>query len=868
MKKLILAVLLVLMLSPVLGQGGRGQFECIQYTGDTADFVNDWAIISYDTTEDALIVDFDGDCELDGFPEFVLDQTISAGSCATDAGVMYYSAGTGFSTCEANFLYNAGSNHLFLVGGSKFGVNMVIPDHELDVLGESELTADSDDVVLQVLSQSGISATEPQLRLSHNTAGGQDCSFLVNASRVMDIDCGGSGGVTFNDPVTGVACTGAEYVQYGTGGGGLDCTVALTYDASEYEIHMLNAESDRSLRFYADDAAAVVPTNSMLIVAEDTDTNQSIDELIIAADNGIVYQSCCTGGSECRYPVDACPAAGDDRITMVAGEFYVCTQAGVCSIFEPNLTLNSGSPASSTAFTFNGITSRTTGLMAEFQDATTTMWSLDTSPMTQTFGDGTAEDICYTFDLDTDQNICWDESAGGGDGFSLSDSIVQIDGGAQDNAFLEVRNAVYSNPLGQLDWIESSNTFHVYAMDILEIGTEDPDVASSSDNPYIQVSRLSDQIAFVGASVVTAADSTSFVVSDQDALTVGTGGQGTGALTKQLTRITSGSDGNDVTNQTNADGRFWIVANESGADLDYYPLSGGNVNNAGTNTAITLGGNNMALCANVGGGVETYCGQMGLDTEPPKKTFLFSSFVPKNQQNLDEQMWGGLVQLVDGDNLDSGNSISVTNGVSKLLVDLRACSDSAGSITVTGDSYNRDTGAVSAADTDTLTISGTTTDNSSQDANSNDIHEWSNIYITSKWMTDAVLTTADITCTEVDVWGVMFEQANDNDNATLATIDISAIPTNTNAWFYTYVYLLTVSGDTASIVEQVNAASCQPLEVTTAESEANVPYRLRCVMDADFDGTSDGFWVEMHPGPNALAYWTNISTKLWVEADQ
>jgi hypothetical protein len=216
-----------------------------------------------------------------------------------------------------------------------------------------------------------------------------------------------------------------------------------------------------------------------------------------------------------------------------------------------------------------------------------------------TIGDGTAEDLALTFDLDADQTIAWDEAAGLGDGFAVSDSIVQLDGGSQDAAFLEVRDSggVFSAPIGQLDWIESNNTFHIYALDILKIGTEDPDVAASSSNPYLQITRSSNEIAMV-ASVTQFTGVTSF--SKTDPLTVGTGGQGTGSMgTKYFARVTTASAGNDVTLAATGgavNARPLVLANDSTAAIDVFPASGQAIGDNGTNNSISLAANSILIC--------------------------------------------------------------------------------------------------------------------------------------------------------------------------------------------------------------------------------------------------------------------------------
>ena len=220
---------------------------------------------------------------------------------------------------------------------------------------------------------------------------------------------------------------------------------------------------------------------------------------------------------------------------------------------------------------------------------------------------------------------------------------------------------------------------------------------------------------------------------------------------------------------------------------------------------------------------------------------------------------GGLVSLTTGDTLESAADIEVNAGVGKLLIVINAGSDYAGSITVTGTSVNRETGAETVGDTDTITVDALTTDGSDTDAQSNERHSFTGAYITSKWFRGTVtLSTDDLALDDVDVYQVAFEQLNDWTAYEIDTFDFTALPTNDTAWMYAYVYSLEVTGDKCSVTREATVS------VASGGATANVPYRLRRGnIGKSMAGATDGFWVDVFFGPTVQAYWEDVNVKVW-----
>lgn len=232
-----------------------------------------------------------------------------------------------------------------------------------------------------------------------------------------------------------------------------------------------------------------------------------------------------------------------------------------------------------------------------------------------------------------------------------------------------------------------------------------------------------------------------------------------------------------------------------------------------------------------------------------------------------ETNWnGGFLALATAQPLDSvPTDIVITKGTGKIVVVLNAGSDFTGSITITGKTIDRNTGASTPGDTDTLTTDTLTTDTTSTDTNGNTVHGLADAYISSKWFTGSVtLSTTNLTLTDVDVWHCSFEQFNDNPNIVLDTFDGNIFTTNVNAEFDAYLYDIHVTGDKCII--EMDAELHVGADGETAI--ANKYWRLRIGgLDEALDGLTDGVWVDVHYS-NSPAYVEDVTLKLWATATQ
>lgn len=227
---------------------------------------------------------------------------------------------------------------------------------------------------------------------------------------------------------------------------------------------------------------------------------------------------------------------------------------------------------------------------------------------------------------------------------------------------------------------------------------------------------------------------------------------------------------------------------------------------------------------------------------------------------------GGILSLATGQPLDSvPTDIVVTKGIGKLVIVVNAGSDLAGDITITGTSVDRNTGATTVADTETIAIDALTTDNTTTDANGNKVWGFVGAYISSKWFQGIVtLSTTDLTLTDVDVYHVSFEQLNDTPGIVLTTLDANIFTTNVNAEFDVYLHTLHVTGD------KCNIDNNSSLHVGSAgmTAIANKYERLRIGNIGEIlDGTTDGFWVNVYYS-NSPAYVEDVTLRVWFTAEQ
>ena len=222
---------------------------------------------------------------------------------------------------------------------------------------------------------------------------------------------------------------------------------------------------------------------------------------------------------------------------------------------------------------------------------------------------------------------------------------------------------------------------------------------------------------------------------------------------------------------------------------------------------------------------------------------------------------GGLNALATAQPLNSvPTNIVVSKGTGKIVIIVNAGSDLVGDILVTGTSVNRNTGATTPADTDTITVDAVTTDNSDTDSNGNTRPQFVGAYISSKWFQGSVtLSTTNLTLTDVDVYHVSFEQFNDQPNLVLDTFDSTILVTNVNAEYDAYLYCIQVTGDKCDIALEAELHVGVDGETPVAGTN---PRLRRGNLGVALDGTTDGIFVELYYS-NSPAYVEDVNMKVW-----
>lgn len=231
-----------------------------------------------------------------------------------------------------------------------------------------------------------------------------------------------------------------------------------------------------------------------------------------------------------------------------------------------------------------------------------------------------------------------------------------------------------------------------------------------------------------------------------------------------------------------------------------------------------------------------------------------------------ESNWnGGLLLLDTAAAVSNGVPFNITTkGSGKILIVINAGGDMVGDITLTGTSVDRNTGAQTASDTYVITLTGTTTDSSSTDANGNIVHVFTKAYITDKWFTGVVqITTTDTAITDMDIYHISFEQFNDQSNIVINTFDANIYTTNVAAEFDAYLHIIRVTGDECNVLmpTELHVGAVGGAKAQTAL--ANKYFRLRKGGIAEsLDGTTDGFWVDVHYA-NSPVYVEDVTLKVW-----
>jgi hypothetical protein len=232
-------------------------------------------------------------------------------------------------------------------------------------------------------------------------------------------------------------------------------------------------------------------------------------------------------------------------------------------------------------------------------------------------------------------------------------------------------------------------------------------------------------------------------------------------------------------------------------------------------------------------------------------------YVDRPVRGKELSIGGGMGKIIDAGAVSTGSPQAGTNGCGKLVLVVNAGSDLVGDITITGDTVDRNTGAITAGDTEVVTLAGASTDTSDTDAAGNTRHAFSGAYITTKWFQGAVsISTTEVNVSDMDVWNIAFHQFGDTPaSVELDTFDVTGLATNIAAWLYGYTYSVEVTAGRCTIARQAS------IEIPAADIDAaDVHYRRKIgSIGKTLTPSTDGVWTDLFPGPFNQTYWEDLT---------
>lgn len=595
----------------------------------------------------------------------------------------------------------------------------------------------------------------------------------------------------------------------------IDCTARLTYDEpTSILTHAdVSTTTEQVQEYFAPYTTTGLGTENYGVRWwSNTNGNNYIDTLV-ASDGDIIYQPCCTTGNYCVIPSANCPASsgmqvlGDLRVRGANGDDGVVYASAFLG-FSPTKT---GDP----------------------------LW-ICTDPPT-----------CANYvELDNNSNDLVITPTGGD---TTVTGTLKVDGTLDvtvtDDADLSYTTASGSQPLVTHD--KAGFATPPYSV-VLNATADSVATYAMGGMSFDGKQGAAWSVTWGNASTLKAA----FVINGKFEALGDTVGGGGNAGTYQGYNIM----------ETPVSGGDYMRFHDGLTTLN---TQIGEINSDGTNMAIWWGSAGTPDCTLYRSAADTLdltgCDlnlddQLQHDGAVVTIPFAYTTYIERSVKSLDHELFGGFNLLSSGVTIANGSPTTPTGGLAKIFVVLNTCSDSAGSITVTGTSVDRNTGAETGSDTDTLTISGVTTDTSDTSAGGNTRHAFSNAYITSKWFKgNPTLSTTDINCTDVDIYNVAFDQTND-ENTTINTLDVTAQAASTT-YLEIYLYRIVVTGDTAVVTRDAS--------MELSSSVSGEFYRLRrgnlALANNGADGA--GFWIDMHPGSTAVFGWEDITTFVWFDKE-
>ena len=212
-----------------------------------------------------------------------------------------------------------------------------------------------------------------------------------------------------------------------------------------------------------------------------------------------------------------------------------------------------------------------------------------------------------------------------------------------------------------------------------------------------------------------------------------------------------------------------------------------------------------------------------------------------------------------GTALNSITPITGSGGQSRVFAKVIAGTDLVGTMTITGTSVDRDTGAETIGDTENIAINGLTIDATiNDDGNGNQVYDYENAYVSSKWWKGSLtFSTTDLDISNIVFAQIGYEQFADSENIELKSFDTTYITSNTNAIMDFYMYSVVLDGNTAVIKKIAEQHQ------TTGDPEGH--YRHKRSLSTMLNGATDGIFMDLYLKPDTLQYFSSFINKVWVD---
>ena len=243
---------------------------------------------------------------------------------------------------------------------------------------------------------------------------------------------------------------------------------------------------------------------------------------------------------------------------------------------------------------------------------------------------------------------------------------------------------------------------------------------------------------------------------------------------------------------------------------------------------------------------------MGTDAQPAK----FAEIDSLGGFNL---LGTGLVDQ------SAGTTLNVTKGIGKAVITVNSGTGLAGSFIVTGDSVDRDTGAITVGDSETILMDWgvVSVNNNGTDADGNATWDLDKCYITTKWFKGTVNIAGGVgtKCT-ISVYHCSFESLHNATSGTIDALDVNVYTTNANAWYYGYLYHV----DVLEAAYLCNVKPVTNVSIPSGTAIAGKYWRLRrSELDLTLATTRAGVFLNMFHGPSPQQYLQDLEWKVWAK---